>query len=686
MIAVDPDFDWREIARLCLTSRFLDELEEQELAPRGYINYQFSARGHELGQVLISQILTRPFDAATVYYRSRPFALGSGLTLVEALGSQMARAGGMSNGRDVGATFNMPRRGKAAILPMAGEVGSGYTPAAGWAQALQYRRDQLGETRVADGIAVTFGGEGSVATNGFWSGLTIATTLKLPLLFVIEDNGYAISVPGSAQTPGGNIAENLASFKNLRIWSGSGTYPPETAHLVMEAVQYVRSWHGPALLRMTVPRLSGHTRIDNQAYKSRQVLEEEWSRDPIRLLRDFLVPATYSRYDWESLVKEVQAHVRDAAGQASALALPEPETIRRYVFAEPGESQQVGGLAAEGIVPYPGSDTPGPDSPVRMNFVDAIRRTLDHELSANPRLIVFGEDVGEKGGVHASTMGLMQKHGAARVFDTSLSEEGIIGRAVGMAYAGLLPVPEIQFRKYADPAMEQIHNTGTIRWRTHNRFAAPMVIRMPGGFRRIGDPWHSMSNEIIFAHAVGWKLAFPSNADDGVGLLRTALRCGDPVIFFEHRAVLDSSWARRPYPGDDYAIPFGQARLILEGSDLTVITWGAMVERCEAAARETGASVEIIDLRTIVPWDKKSVLESVRKNAKCLIVHEDIQLGGFGAEIAATLADEAFMHLDGPIQRFAVPGVPIPYSTLLMDAVVPTISQIKQKMEHLLAY
>jgi 2-oxoisovalerate dehydrogenase E1 component len=294
--------------------------------------------------------------------------------------------------------------------------------------------------------------------------------------------------------------------------------------------------------------------------------------------------------------------------------------------------------------------------------------------------------VGEKGGVHAATLGLQSKHGAGRVFDTSLSEEGIIGRSVGMAYAGLVPVPEIQFRKYADPATEQINNCGTIRWRTVNRFAAPIVVRIPGGYRKIGDPWHSVTSETVFAHAVGWLLAFPSNAEDAVGLLRTALRGNDPVIFFEHRAMLDAAWARRPYPGDDYMLPFGKASLVATGRDLTVVTWGAMVERCETAAHALDASVDIVDLRTIVPWDKAAVLESVHKTGKCLIVHEDIGIAGFGAEIAATIAQESFTDLDAPIQRVTAPSVPMPFNTGLMDAVVPKIETIRQHMADLIAY
>jgi 2-oxoisovalerate dehydrogenase E1 component len=308
------------------------------------------------------------------------------------------------------------------------------------------------------------------------------------------------------------------------------------------------------------------------------------------------------------------------------------------------------------------------------------------ELALNPRLLVLGEDVGAKGGVHAATLGLQTTYGDGRVFDTSLNEEGIIGRSVGMAYAGLVPVPEIQFRKYADPATEQINNLGTVRWRTNGRFAAPVIIRMPGGYRKIGDPWHSVTSEVTFAHQPGLLFACPSNAEDTVGLLRTALRGNDPVIFFEHRAMLDAAWARRPYPGDDYLLPFGKAKLITEGDDLTVVTWGAMVERCEVAAQEAKASIEIIDLRTLSPWDSTAVFASVRKTSKCLVVHEDIGFGGFGAEIVAAVVAECFLDLDAPVERVAAPAVPVPFSTHLMEGVIPTVSAIRQRMEKLLAF
>lgn len=681
-----PAFDWQEVTRLALASRFMDEMEEKELTPQGVVTYQFSARGHELGQLLLSQLLNRPMDGASVYYRSRPFMLGSGLTLEEAFASDMARPGGLSAGRDVGVVFNMPTRGRATVLPMAGDVGSQFTPAAGWAQALRYRAEVLGQEELRGSICVVFGGDGAVATNGFWSALTIATTLKLPLLFVIEDNGYAISVKSPLQTPGANIAANLAAWQNLKIWDGDGTKPQETAVLVHDAVTYTRQWQGPALLRLTVPRLSGHSSVDTQAYKSKEELDAEWERDPIVALNRSLVPTIMSKAEWHEIVMQAMQDVAAARQAAQAQPYPDVRSVATHIWSQPQAPQQVGGLVGEGIHLPVGSSVPHPPDARRINMIEAIRRTLEVELHLNPRCLVFGEDVGAKGGVHAATLGLQAQFGEARVFDTSLNEEGIIGRAVGMALAGLVPVPEIQFRKYADPATEQLNNCGTLRWRTNNRFAAPIVVRIPGGYRKIGDPWHSVTSEIVFAHQPGLLLAFPSNAEDAVGLLRAALRGNDPVIFFEHRAMLDAAWARRPYPGDDFMLPFGQAKILQPGTDLTLVTWGAMVERCELALQEIDASVELIDLRTIVPWDKEAVLASVRKTSKCLIVHEDIGLGGFGAEIAATIADEAFLDLDGPILRLTAPSVPVPFSTHLMEGVVPTVAQIRAQIAELLAF
>lgn len=681
MESPNPALNWPRIARLLLTSRAMDDIEERELTPQGKVTYQFSARGHELAQILLASHLTHPHDAAAVYYRSRPFMLTAGLSAPEAFAAGLAKTGSPSEGRDVGVVFSLPPRQGVTVLPSSGDVGAQYTPAAGWAQAIGYRERVLKEAAWAGAIAVVLGGDGSVASNGFWSAITIATTLKLPLLFFIEDNHYAISVVGDLQTPGRNIAANLAAFQGLRVMESDGTHPPEAAENVAEAVQHVRAGHGPCLLRVRVPRLNGHSFTDNQAYKTSEQRAEEAARDPLLRLRAYL-----SDLDWDALEQDVQREMRTALETALANPEGDPATVAQNLFFT-GQPSQVGGFLSETIArPTTQSEAPATHGP-RINMLDAIRKTLETELTHTPHMLVFGEDVGLKGGVHGATLDLQHKFGAERVFDTSLSEEGIIGRAVGMALAGLMPIPEIQFRKYADPATEQINDCGTLRWRTAGKFAAPMVVRIPVGYgKKTGDPWHSVTGEAIYAHTLGWRLAFPSNAADAVGLLRSALRGHDPTIFFEHRALLDTAPARRPYPGDDYVVPFGQAAIVQPGSALTVVTWGEMVYRCMEAAQAWPQQIEVIDLRTICPWDQATVLESVRKTGKCLVVHEDTMTNGFAGEVIAVVAEKAFHNLDAPVARLAAADCPVPYSAALMAGVVPNIQTIAQRIADLLAF
>lgn len=671
--------DWNEVARLVLTSRALDHLEETKLVPGGKMRYQFSARGHDMAQVLLGLQLTGAHDAVGVYYRSRPMLLSIGVTPEDALASSLGRMGSYSEGRDIGVTSNFPNPNGCSALPMSGGVGAQYTPATGWAQALEYHAAEMGSAPHGGSIAVALGGDGSVASNGFWSALTMATTQQLPMLFYIEDNGYGISVPSRFQTPGGDIAANLAAFGGLTIWSGDGSDPAETARLTREAVTHVRARKGPGLLHLRVPRLMGHSFQDTQTYKPADFVANEKARDPLPKLKAHIVPAIMSEAEWAALEATVEADIRAACARAEARALPDPADITRHRFYE-GEAAQLGG--------QPPSNRSGTELALnegaRLNMGSTIRRVLEQELSGNPRVLVFGEDVGPKGGVHGVTLGLQDKFGDGRVFDTSLSEEGIIGRAMGMACAGLMPVPEIQFRKYADPATEQLNDTGTIRWRTANRFAAPMVVRLAGGFMKAGDPWHSQCNEVAFVHSPGWKVAVPSNAADAAGLLRSALRGQDPVIFFEHRAMLDAPSARRPWPGDDYEVPFGKAATLTEGAQITIVTWGAMVARCLAAAE--GRSAEVIDLRTLMPWDRAAVLASVRRTHRCLIVHEDNISAGFGAEIAAAVADEAFMQLDAPVARLAMDDVASPHLPSLLEATVPTVDGIRAKIDEMLGF
>ncbi|MES2521849.1 MAG: transketolase C-terminal domain-containing protein [Gemmatimonadota bacterium] len=686
-------FDWRRIAYLTLASRALDDIEEgtnrnRATTPREHqVLYQFSARGHDMAQIILGSLVNGRRDGAGAYYRSRPFLLSLGLTLEDAFGSPLGRAGGFSDGRDIGVVCNLPNREGPVVLPMSGDVGSQYTPAAGWAQAITYHRDALGDASYAGCIGVALGGDASVATSGFWAALTMATTLKLPMLFYIEDNDLGISVRGDMQTPGADIARNLASFGNLFIRNGSGTDPHEASKLLHEAVAHVRGGDGPALVRLTVPRLSSHSGPDNQkGYRSEAEIAADSERDPLPKLRDYLVPAMMSEADWAALEEEVAADVNVALTAARARPLPDPTRIAQHVFADDGADvpEALGGLTRAERDALDGTSTPAEEGDL-LRFAEAVRRTLRRELEVNPKVVVFGEDVGRKGGVHLVTEGLQKQFGDKRVFDTSLSEEGIVGRAVGLAVSGLMPVAEIQFRKYADPATEQLNNTGTMRWRTANRFAAPMVVRMPGGFGKdVGDPWHSLSDEVRFAHAYGWQVAIPSNAADAVGLLRAAMRSPNPTIFFEHRSLLMTGDGSARYPGDDYVLPFGQARVVREGTDVTLVSWGAMVHRCTKAAESFSDRVELLDLRTISPWDREAVLESVKKTGRCLIVHEDNMTAGFGAEVASAVAKDAFWYLDAPVERLAPNDIPMPYHETLLAAVLPDVEQIAEALERLL--
>jgi 2-oxoisovalerate dehydrogenase E1 component len=692
--AADPRFDWRRIAYNVLVSRALDDLEEttnknKATVPREHlVLYQFSARGHDVGQCILGSMLDGRRDGVGAYYRSRPILLSVGLSIEDALGSPLGRAGGFSDGRDIGVVCNLPGWNGTTVLPMAGDVGSQYTPTAGWAQAAVYHRDVLKEPEWKGAIGVALGGDASVAANGFWAALTMATTLKLPMLFYIEDNGLGISVSGEMQTPGGNIAKNLASFGNLFLRDGDGCDPALAANLISECVEHVRSGAGPALVRLTVPRLSSHSGPDNQkGYRSDEEIAADVARDPLVKLRAQLVPALLSEKEWTELEQEVARDVDVALQAARARPVPDASTVKRFIYAEEpreGDVTVFGGLTASERASLGGTDVPETEGDV-VRLAEAVRRTLASELAANPKVVVFGEDVGRKGGVHLVTEGLQKKFGSDRVFDTSLSEEGIIGRAVGLAISGLMPVAEIQFRKYADPAHEQLNNTGTMRWRTANQFAAPMVVRMPGGFGKdVGDPWHSLSSEVTWAHALGWQVAIPSNAADAVGLLRAAMRSPNPTIFFEHRSLLMTSDGSARYPGDDYVLPFGRANVLRTGDAVTVVTWGAMVHRCLEAADKHDGDVDLIDLRTIMPWDRECVLESVRRTGKCLIVHEDTTTAGFGAEIAAVLAREAFWHLDAPIERLTVEDVPMPYHSVLLEAVLPDAARISERIQALM--
>lgn len=678
--------EWFSVARSVLASRFIDTIEETELAPSGKVLYQFSAKGHELAQAILGNLLRQGNDAATVYYRSRPLVLAAGMTFEEAFAGPLALSGSRSGGRDIGVVHHLPNTLGVTVLPASGDVGAQYTPCVGWAQAITYHVNVLKEESWKGAVAVALGGDGSTATSGFWAALNIATTQKLPMVFFIEDNGYGISVPSVYQTPGGNVAENLAAFGNLRIVECDGTSPEEAERLISKTLEHVRANSAPALIRVKVPRISGHSGADNQSYKTPEEKQTELERDPVTKLEQFFARKKYlDEAGWAAFVAEIESEV--LAAKVAAVSQPEPIPSDAFTHAfYNGKTPKHGGLMAAGIEPLISSGEKQEEG-ARINLIEAVKRTLDNELQLNPRIMVFGEDVGVKGGVHGATVDLQRKHGIDRVFDTSLSEEGIIGRAVGLAYAGLMPVPEIQFRKYLDPAMEQLNDCGTIRWRTNGDFAAPMVVRIPVGYsKRTGDPWHSVSGEAIFAHTIGWHIIMPSNAQDAVGLLRTALRGNNPTLFLEHRAIQDTAPGRGIYPGNEYLLELGKGAIVREGNACTIVAWGEMVHRAKSAVEISGIDAEIIDLRTIAPWDKELVLTSVAKTNRCVVMHEDTITCGFGAEISATVTAECFRNLDAPVLRIAPPDIPIPYNKGMMDVVIPTPEVIAVQLQELVRW
>jgi 2-oxoisovalerate dehydrogenase E1 component len=672
---------WLVVLERALISRAMDDLEvtpgyrpNPDKPLEGKLKFQFGAKGHEIPQLIAAALLNHPHDGATVYYRSRPLMLGVGLSPFEAFASNMHKLEGVSGGRDIGVVFNHRQPGGVTVLPASGDVGAQFTPAVGWAQSVQYRAESMGDEEYGGAIALAHAGDGATATNGFWSAINIAAPRKLPYVLLIEDNRYALSVPWRYQSLAQSVVENLQGFRGLNIQSVEGSDIPALYAALSSAIAAARSSEGAQMVHVRVPRLTGHNWQDPAAYKSAEEKEEDQRRDPLTRLADWLVK---ERSVSQSRIEEIQAAATDFAREQAEAAWtqgrdPQPSDALTHLFA-PAQD-----------IPETPPVTEGP----RLTMQQAIGKVLTDEMERDPSILVFGEDVGAFGGVHRVTDGLQTRFGEARCFDTSLNEEGIIGRAVGMALNGLRPVPEIQFRKYADPAHEQITDAGSVRWRTNGRFGGPIVLRIPVGYQLMGgDPWHAVCGEAVFAHLPGWKIAYPSNAADAVGLLRASLRGDDPVVFLEHRLLYRYREANRTYPGPEYMVPFGKATRVREGSNLLVVTWGDTVyraiEAANAVAQSTGAETRILDLRTVVPWDKAAVMESVREIGRVLIVHEDTITTGFGGEIAAQIADEAFVYLDAPVKRLACADVPSPTHHNLFEAVMPTAAKIQSALEEL---
>jgi 2-oxoisovalerate dehydrogenase E1 component len=545
----------------------------------------------------------------------------------------------------------------------------------------------------ADAVTYVSVGDGTTSEGEFWESLNTASNAQLPVVYVIEDNGYAISVPVEVQTPGGDISRLVETFPNLKVFRVDGTDLIASLQTMEDAVAYARSGEGPAFVHAKVTRPYSHSLSDDERlYKTAEEREREAARDPIKRAADVLLAEGFAtRDELDQIQVEVDREIAEATDIALVAEKPARDTAGLYVYSPDIDASAAGWERA------PLTDGK-PDT-----MVAVINRTLRDEMAANPRIVVFGEDVADasrestlsevsgKGGVFKVTHGLQREFGSQRVFNSPLAEANIVGRATGMATRGLKPVVEIQFFDYIWPAFMQIRDELTmLRYRSNNTFTAPVVIRSPiGGYLRGGAPYHSQSGESIFAHCPGIHVVFPSNAVDAAGLLRTAIRCDDPVLFLEHKHLYRQTYNKGVYPGADYTIPFGKAAVRRDGTDVTVITWGALVQRSLLAAQQAekdGTSVRVIDLRTITPCDWETIGAAVRETNRIVIAHEDTLTAGFGAEIAARIAEHHFEHLDAPVLRVAAMDTPVAYCPDLEEEILPQSADVLAAIRKLSAY
>jgi 2-oxoisovalerate dehydrogenase E1 component len=550
-------------------------------------------------------------------------------------------------------------------------------------------------------------GEGSTSQGEFWEALNTASNRKLPVIFMVEDNGYAISVPVEVNTPGGNISRLVANFPNFHFAEIDGTDAEASLRAFQAAAEYCRAGRGPAFVHGHTIRVYSHSQSDDdKLYRSAAEREADAMRDPIakmqmRLLREGILTAEQIN----TLEKEAEREAAEAAERALEAPLPELASIPRHVYSEDLDPTRAD-FATETVQAAgagPGKSASAKGSGPRT-MADLINACLYDEMGRDPRIIVYGEDVADasreealsevkgKGGVFKLTSGLQKAFGSERVFNSPLAEANIVGRAVGYAVRGMKPVVEIQFFDYIWPAVHQIHNElALMRWRSNGAWAASAVIRVPiGGYLTGGAIYHSQSGESFFTHIPGLRVVFPSNALDANGLLRTAIRCDDPVLFLEHKRLYRESYGRAPYPGPEFAIPFGNAKIVRPGQHMTLITYGALVPRAlqaaQTASREKGIEVEVIDLRSLSPYDWDAIATSVRKTSRVIVAHEDMLSWGYGAEIAARIADELFDDLDAPVKRIGAMDTFVAYQPVLEDAILPQPDTVLKAIQELHAY
>lgn len=665
------DFDVDELIRVyrtMLLSRRLDE-KMLTLLKQGKGFFHIGCAGHEAAQAAVG-LYTRPgHDWFCMYYRDLSTALSVGMTARETMLAHLAKADDPnSGGRQMSEHFGIRRLN---IMTTSSSVGAQFLPALGIGMAVKRRRE--------DAFVYVSAGEGATSQGDFHEAMNWATRIKAPLLFFIQDNKFAISVPVKDQTAGGTPYKLAAGYEGMKRARVDGTDFFKVASAARAAIDLIRAGEGPVCLVADVVRLLPHSSSDNHAkYRSPEELAEDKKIDPIARMEMTLVEegildqGTISR-----LQKEVAKEVDEAAKWAARQADPTPDSATRYVFFE-------GELGIE----YEASQPSG--KPQVM--VDAINQALKEEMAADDRILVYGEDVaGDKGGVFTATRDLTATFGPDRCFNSPLAEASVIGTAVGLAAAGFKPVVEIQFADYIWPAMQQLRNQAApFRYRSNNEWSCPLVVRVPTGGYIHGGLCHSQNIEAIFGHMPGIKIAMPSIASDAKGLLKTAIRMEDPVLFLEHKGLYRMAAARTPAAGEDYYLPFGKARIAREGTDLTIVTWGMLVHKAMNVSRrlekEDGVSVEVVDIRTIVPLDSEAILASVRKTGRVLVAYEDHEFGGFGAEIAAQIADQAFEFLDAPVRRVAGAFTPIPFADPLERAVLPQDEDIHRAATEVLSY
>ena len=698
-----------EFYRLMYLSRKTDD-REILLKRQQKIFFQISCAGHEALLVAAGMAMKPGYDWFFPYYRDRAICLALGNTVEEMLLQSVGAAEDTaSGGRQMPSHWTSRRLN---IVTPSSSTATQCLHGVGCAEAgLYFAKHPSAAAKVAgdyrefkdvtfqdDEVVYVSIGEGSTSQGEFWEALNSASNLKLPVVFVIEDNGYAISTPVEANTPGGNISRLIANFPNFHFAEVDGTDPIASYAAMVEAVAYCRARKGPAVVHGHVVRPYSHSLSeDERDYRTAAELEADALRDPVSKMQVWLLrEGILSAEEINALERKADEEVVRASHRAVEAALPAVESILRNQYSE--ELSPMGArFAAE---PLENADQ------TERTMADLINTCLKDEMRRDERIVVFGEDVADatragaladekvkgKGGVFKLTSGLQREFGSDRVWNSPLAEANITGRAIGMAMRGLKPVVEIQFFDYIWPAMHQMRNElALVRWRSNGAFSCPLVMRVPiGGYLTGGSIYHSQSGESIFTHTPGVRVVMPSNALDALGLLRTAIRCDDPVLFLEHKRLYRETFGRAMYPGPDYTIPFGKAKIVKAGKDLTVVTYGAVVPRALQAAvrleREKGISVELIDLRSLAPYDWEAIAESVRKTSRVIVAHEDMKSWGYGAEIAARIGEELFHDLDAPVRRVAAMDTFVAYQPVLEDAILPQPENLYRAMVELAAF